>query len=82
MQKSVTRAVGKFNKAKALVRVVPLDDGPDRWTGRTLELWAARRRISEIAGWWLVVIIGEIAAATRTKISVSIAHVGFLRVAN
>jgi hypothetical protein len=36
----------------------------------------ARRRISEIAGWWLVVVIVEITAAARAKITVTATHGG------
>jgi hypothetical protein len=79
MQESVARTVGKLDEAEALIRVVPLDGSSDGWAGRAVELWTARRRIPEITGWRLVVVVGEIAAAGRAKISVSVAHGGFLR---
>jgi len=46
--------------------------------GGTIELGTARRRVTEIAGRWLIVIVGEITSAGWSKISVSITHVGFL----
>src|ERR1700738_928834 len=50
MQESVTRTVGQFNEAEALIRVVPLDGRSDGRAGGAVELWTARRRISEITG--------------------------------
>jgi hypothetical protein len=75
MEESVARAISQRDEAKAFVRVVPFDDGSDGWAGRTVELRAGWRRISEIAGRRLVVVVGEITAAARAKISVSVAHV-------
>jgi hypothetical protein len=75
MKECVARAISQRDEAKAFVRVVPFDDGSDGRAGRTVELWAAWRRISEIAERWLVVVVGEITAAARAKISISVAHV-------
>jgi hypothetical protein len=44
--------------------------------GGAVELWTARCRISEIASWWLVVVIVEITAAARAKITVTATHGG------
>ena len=78
VQERVAGAIGKLDKAKSFVRVVPLDGCLDGWAGGAVELWAARRRISKIAGRRLVAVVLETAAAGWTKISVSVAHVGFL----
>jgi hypothetical protein len=75
MEEGIARAISQRDEAKAFVRVVPFDDSLDGWTGRAVELWAAWRRISEIAGRWLVVVVGEITAAAWAEISVSVAHV-------
>jgi hypothetical protein len=72
MQESVARTVSQRDKAKALLRVVPLDHSMDGWAGGAVELRTARWRISEIAGWWLVVVVVEPAAAAR---AISIVHV-------
>ena len=63
MQKRIARTVGQLHKAKAFVRVVPFDDGLDGRAGGTIELGTARRRVSEIAGRRLIVIVGEITSA-------------------
>jgi hypothetical protein len=77
MQEGVAGTIGQLDEAKAFVRVVPLDGSSDGGP-EGLSNWTARRRISEIAGRRLVVVVGEITAAGWAKISVSIAHVGFL----
>jgi hypothetical protein len=73
MEEGIARAISQRDEAKAFVRVVPLDRSLG--TGRAVELRAAGRRISEIAGRWLVIVVGEITAAARAKISISVAHV-------
>jgi hypothetical protein len=79
MEESVSRTVGQFDKAEAFIRVVPLDDGSHGWTRGRIEPWGARPRCkSKIGGQRLVVVVVKSTAAGRTKISVSIAHVGFL----
>src|SRR4029077_10296841 len=82
MQESVARTVGQFDEAEALIRVVPLNGRSDGRAGGALELWTARRRISEIASRRFVVVVVETAAAGLAKISLSIAHVGILGQAN
>jgi hypothetical protein len=62
MQEGVARPISQFDKAEPFVRVVPLDGGPDRRTGGAVELWTARRCISEIAGRRLIAVVVEITA--------------------
>ena len=75
MEESIARAISKCDEAKAFTRIVPLDRGLDGWARGALELWTARRRISEIARRRLVVVVGKVSAAVWTKISISISHV-------
>jgi hypothetical protein len=82
MQESVARTVGQFDEAESLIRVVPLDGRSDGRAGGAVELWTARRRISEITGRRFVVVVVETAASGLAKISLSIAHVGILGQAN
>jgi hypothetical protein len=72
MQESVARTVGQFDEAEALVRVVPLDGRSDGRAGGAVELWTARRRISEITGRQFVVVVVETAASGLAKISLSL----------
>jgi hypothetical protein len=72
MQESVSRTVGQFDEAEALVRIVPLDGSSDGRAGGAVELWTARRRISEITGRRFVVVVVETAAAGLAKISLSL----------
>jgi hypothetical protein len=76
MEECIAGAVGQLDEAKAFVRVVPLDSSSNGRAGGAVELWTARRRISEIASWWLVVVIVEITAAARAKITVTATHGG------
>ncbi len=78
VQESVAGTGGQLDKAKPFVGVVPLDRRSDGRAGRAIELWAARRRVSEITGRRFKVVVVETTAAVRAKISVSIAHVSFL----
>jgi len=82
MQERVASTVGKLYEAEALVRVVPLDGRSDRRTGGAVELWTARRRISEITDRRFIVVVVETTAAGLAKIPLSIAHVGILGQAN
>jgi len=75
MEEGVARAITKRDEAKAFVGVVPLDGSSDGGARRAVELWATRRRIAEITGRRFVVVVIEITAAVRAKISVSAAHV-------
>jgi len=72
MQESVARTVGQFDEAESLIRVVPLNGRSDGRAGGALELWTARRRISEITGRRFVVVVVETAAAGLAKISLSL----------
>ena len=76
MEKCIAGTVGQLDEAEAFVRVVPLDGSSNGRAGGAVELWTARRRISEIASWWLVVVIVEITAAARAKITVTATHGG------
>jgi hypothetical protein len=76
MEECIAGTVGQLDEAEAFVRVVPLDSSSNGRAGGAVELWTARRRISEIASWWLVVVIVEIAAAARAKITVTATHGG------
>jgi len=78
VQEGIARTVGQFDEAEALIRVVPLDGTSDGRAGGAVELWTARRRVSEIAGRLFVVVIVETAATGRAKIPLPIAHVGIL----
>src|SRR5579862_1450451 len=78
MEERIAGPVAQGDKAKALIRVVPLDRRPHGRAGGAVEFGAAGRRIPEIARWRPVVGIVEIAAPAGAKISVSIAHVAFL----
>jgi hypothetical protein len=78
MQEGVARPISQFDKAEPFVRVVPLDGGPDRRAGGAVELWTARRRISEIAGRLLIAVVVEITATGWSKISGSADHGDFL----
>jgi hypothetical protein len=74
MQECIAGTVGELHKAEAFLRVEPLDSSSNRRAGRAIELWAARRRISKIAGWRLVALVVEITAAARAKITVTATH--------
>ena len=76
MEEGVTGAISQRDEAKAFVRVVPLDSSSNGRAGGVVELRTARRRISEIAGWRLVVVIVEITAAARVKITITATHGG------
>ena len=75
MEEGVPRPISQHDEAKALVWVVPLDGGFNGGPGGAVKLWTARRRVSEIARRRLIIIVGEITATGRAKISVSVAHV-------
>jgi hypothetical protein len=74
MEECIAGTVSEFHEAEAFVRVVPLDSRSNGRAGRAIELWTARRRISEIAGWRLVALFVEITAAGRAKITVTATH--------
>jgi hypothetical protein len=76
MEECIAGTVGQLDEAEAFVWVVPLDSSSNGRAGRAVEMWTARRRISEISRWWLVVVIVEIAAAARAKITVTAIHGG------
>jgi hypothetical protein len=76
MEECIAGTVGQLDEAEAFVRVVPLDSSSNGRAGGAVELWTARRRISEIASWWLVVVTVEITAAARAKITVTATHGG------
>jgi hypothetical protein len=76
MEECISGTVGQLDEAEAFVRVVPLDSSSNGQAGGVVELRTARRRISEIAGWWLVVVIVEITAAALVKITVTATHGG------
>jgi hypothetical protein len=68
MEEGIAGSVGKRNKAEALVRVVPFDDGLDRGPGRRVKpLGAEFRRRWEIAPGHFVVVVGEGAAPRRDE---------------
>ena len=76
VEECIAGTVGQLDEAEAFVWVVPPDSSSNGRAGGAVELWTARRRISEIASWWLVVVIVEITAAARTKITVTATHGG------
>jgi hypothetical protein len=65
MKECIAGTVGELDEAEAFVRVVPLDNTSNGRAGGAVELWTARRRISEMASWGLEVVIAEITAAAR-----------------
>src|SRR4029077_4137755 len=67
MEECIAGTIGQLDEAEAFVRVVPLDSSSNGRAGGAVELWTARRSISEIASWWLVVVSVEITAAARRK---------------
>jgi hypothetical protein len=75
MQERVTGTVRQRDEAKALIGVVPFDGSAHGCAEGVVEVRTARRRVSKIARRWLVVVVGQITAAGRAKISLSVAHV-------
>jgi hypothetical protein len=71
MQERVAGTVGERDEAETLVRVVPLDGSSEERAGGDVESLAGRVRRR------LVVVVGEITATGRTKISVLVVNVGF-----
>ena len=76
MEECIAGTVGQLDEAEAFVRVVPLDSSSNGRAGGAVELWTSRRCVSEITSWWLVVVIVEITAAARAKITVTAIHGG------
>jgi hypothetical protein len=75
MQKGIAGSVGKLDKAKSLLGIVPFDDGLDRGTGGCFKSLAAKLRCRpETAPGCFEVVVVEAAAAGRSKISISAAH--------
>ena len=72
----------RVDETKAFVRVIPFDSRSNGRSRGAIELRTARWGVSEIAGRWLIVVVGKITAAGRTKISISVAHDDFLGHAN
>ena len=76
VQESIARPIGKLYEAESLVRVVPFDYGLDRRTGgRFKPLGAKSRCRSETSPRSFEIIVVEVTATGRAKISVSAAHV-------
>ena len=65
VEECIAGTVGQLDEAEAFVRVVPPDSSSNGRAGGAVELWTARRRISEMASWGLEVVIAEITAAAR-----------------
>ena len=79
VQEGIAGAVRQLHEAEPLLGIVPFDGSADGWAGRCFELRTARRGKSKITSWWFVVVVVEITASVRAKISVSAAHGRFLR---
>jgi hypothetical protein len=77
VQEGVAGTASELHEAETFARVVPFDDSLKGRAGGRFELWTAGRRIAEIAGRRLVVVVFETTAAWWAEISVSVSHVGF-----
>ena len=76
VQEGIARPIGKLYEAKSLVGIVPFDHGLDWGTGRRFETPDARSRCRpETSSRSFKVVVVEVTATGRAKISVSAAHV-------
>ena len=79
MQEGIAGPIGELDESESLVGIVPFDYGLDRGTGGRVKPLAAKLRCRpETAPGCFKVVVVEAAAAGRTKISVSAAHVSSL----
>ena len=76
VQEGIARPIGKLYEAESLVGIVPFDHGLDRGTGGRFEPLDARSRCRpETSPRSFKVVVVEVTATGRAKISVSAAHV-------
>jgi hypothetical protein len=76
VQEGIARPIGKLYEAESLVGIVPFDHGLDRGTGGRFKPLRTRSGCrSETSPGCFEVVVVEVTATGRAKISVSAAHV-------